>query len=191
MIKLRGIPSAAAEMMLNIHNDVFDAAQTLLRENNFVIFEEALVRAGKLERIVRISNGLRCGRNSNPHFQCDVMNISCATFREGVNSKFDPLPTLAHVKEFLRKGNGNETTAGFGFVHWKREVTERKISLAGIRLPDRKSTTTCKWQWSRRFRSNNRQRRRSVTLDDLVHKQLVATAELACAAVAAAFAGHG
>jgi hypothetical protein len=126
MIRLRGIPSAAAEMMLNIHNDIFDVAQALLRENNFVIFEEALVRAGKL-RYRKDIQWQAMRDELQAHFQCDVMNISCATFREGCNSKFDALPTLARVKEFLRKGNGNET-AGFGFVHWKRDVTERKIA---------------------------------------------------------------
>jgi len=126
MIRLRGIPSAAAEMMLNVHNDVFDAAKTLLRETNFIIFEEALVRASKLKHRKDIQ-WVAIREELQAHFQCDVMNISCATFREGVNSKFDPLPTLAHVREFLRKGNGNET-AGFGFVHWKRDVTERKIA---------------------------------------------------------------
>jgi hypothetical protein len=126
MIVLRGLPPAMSSVMMDIHGDVFEMARNLMLRDKYVIFEEVLYRDNKLRYRKEIKwPAIRDALTE--HFQCDIMNISRATFRDSIHSKFNPLPTLQHVKDYLSKGNGNQT-AGFGFVHWKREVTERKIA---------------------------------------------------------------
>jgi hypothetical protein len=113
-------------LMTDIHNDVFQAAAVVLRERNFVIFEEALFRSSKLKHRKDIQ--WRAIKDElQDHFQCQMLSISRAQFREQINAQYEPLRVLAHVKEYLAKGNGNET-AGFSFPGWKRDITERKIA---------------------------------------------------------------
>lgn len=126
MIKLRGVPPENAGVMLDIHNDLFEVATAILRARNFVIFEEALVRAKKLQH----RNSIKwpaIKEELQAHFQCQLLSISRTQFREQIESKYEPLPVLAHVRAHLRKGNGQET-AGFSFAGWKTDITERKIA---------------------------------------------------------------
>jgi hypothetical protein len=125
MIKLRGIPPKMLPIILEVHGDVFDEARTLLRHKNFVIYEEALYRARRLKHR-KDMQWPAIFEELKVSFPLDVITISCATFREAVNAKINPLPTIRHVRDYLEKMNGNET-AGLSFVHWKRDVTERKI----------------------------------------------------------------
>jgi hypothetical protein len=126
MIKLRGVPPESAGLMLDIHNDVMESTRVLLRERNFVICEEALFRAKKLQHRKSIQwSAIK--EELQAEFQCQLLSISRAQFREQIESKYHPLAVLKHVRDNLRKGNGNET-AGYSFANWDRQITERKIT---------------------------------------------------------------
>jgi hypothetical protein len=98
----------------------------LLRERKFVIQEEALFRAKRLQH--RKSIQWRAIREElQEEFRSQLLSINRAQFREQINSKYDPLSVLTHVRIFLSKGNGQET-AGYSFADWHRDITERKIT---------------------------------------------------------------
>lgn len=125
-MKLRGVPSDSSSLMLDIHNEVLAAAMVILRERNFVICEEALVRSKKLQYRKSIQWGV-IKEELQAHFQCQLLSINRTQFREQIENKYKPLRVLAHVRDYLRKGYGQET-AGFSFPNWKVDITERKIA---------------------------------------------------------------
>lgn len=126
-LKLRGLTPQTTDAAVTVNKDVYAVCLVLLEGHQFVIFEEALVRSGhrKNRHLVQWP---AIKAELQEHFKGrTLLSVSRSTFRELIHAKFGPLHVLTHVKEYLDKGNGNET-AGFGFVNWNNRNAERHIT---------------------------------------------------------------
>jgi hypothetical protein len=126
MLRLRGLTRLNTDLVTKVNEDVYDAGTTLLATAGFLIFEEAVIRAG--QRRHRSLVQWRALRNQwQQDFGRDLLSLSRNNFRQLIHSDYEQLRVLRDVAAHLDRGNSNQQ-AGFGFPGWNRMITGRQIA---------------------------------------------------------------
>lgn len=128
--KLRRLNKQNTEMLVNLHDDIYDVCVTLLEQRGYFILEDVIIRADKRKLRDEVQWKVML-KWLEEHFGEPLASHHRASLYRMAKAAFNPLPVTKEVKDkYLAPGRGNSNQiAGYGFMGWPdRQTSERKIA---------------------------------------------------------------